>query len=112
MEGYAKIAQLMGRHDEFAMLRRFGALNMQNLLYMQAELTYLEEDLKNLACHDPQDVDKFFARDWWSLSQSENDEELTQWQKFLEIRGKLKEYSMSYIENCFSIYPVLTKYVR
>jgi hypothetical protein len=83
MEGHSKIAQLMGRHDEFAMLRRFGALNMQNLLYMQAELSYLEEDLKELAYEDSQDADRVvYARDWWSLSQSEDEKELSQWQKF------------------------------
>ena len=32
MEGYAKIACLMGEFPEVAIFRRFGALNAQNLL--------------------------------------------------------------------------------
>jgi hypothetical protein len=95
MEGYAKISQLMSRHDEFAMLRRFRSLNIQNLLYMQAELTYLEEELHLRECRDAQDSNKvFYARDWWSLSQSTDSEDISQWHKFLEIRRKLQEYSL------------------
>lgn len=96
MEGYAKLALLMGRHSEFAMFRRFRALNMQNLLYLQAELTDLEDQLQKLVCRDSEDPNRnFYTKDWWSLSQSEVYEEREQWEKFLDIRVKLKEYSES-----------------
>jgi hypothetical protein len=104
MQGYEKLALLMGRHDEFAMFRRFRALNMQNLLYLQAELTELEDQHKRLVCRDSGDPNKnYYAKDWWSLSQSDVDEEREQWEKFLDIRDKLKEYSWSILtpEKCF-----------
>lgn len=96
MEGYAKIAYLMSHHNELAILRRFSRLNLQNLLYMQAELTYLEKDLDQLSQNDQAESSRaLYSRDWWSLAESENgDSEKEQWKKVVEIRGKLKEYSM------------------
>ncbi|KAF7537782.1 hypothetical protein G7054_g3449 [Neopestalotiopsis clavispora] len=93
MEGYAKLANFMGLHDEYAIYRRFRQLNAQNLLYLQAELTHLEKELHNLAQRDSSIPDReFFAKDWWSLSQTENDNDAEQWEKVLEIREKLEEY--------------------
>jgi len=91
MEGYAKVANLMASQSEYAILRRFRVLNMQNLLYLQAEITHLETDLIQLANRDARHGDRrFFAMDWWSLHQGEDTE---QWAKVLEIRNKLNEYS-------------------
>ncbi|KAH8660568.1 hypothetical protein BX600DRAFT_514160 [Xylariales sp. PMI_506] len=99
MEGYAKLALLMGRHEEFAIFRRFRTLNMQNLLYMQAEITELEDQLKKIVQQDTRDTDKsFYAKDWWSLSQSPEDVEKTQWNKCLAIRTKLKEYNEALVQ--------------
>ncbi len=104
MEGYPKIASLMGAHPEVAIFRRFGALNAQNLLYLQAELVALEKDLRTCAAEDwaSKDTDRvFYCRDWYSLSSSwdneSSDSEVTgrQWQIMLKIREKLKEYSPS-----------------
>lgn len=103
MEGYAKIASLMGAHPEIAILRRFGALNAQNLLYLQAELVALEKDLSAYAAEDcaSKDTDRvFYSRDWYTLSNSRDDESTgneaagRQWQTMLKIREKLKEYSL------------------
>lgn len=95
MEGHAKVAQLMSQHPELAIARRFSHLNMQNLLYLQAELAHLEVEYRNIAEANqryPERLD--FAKDWFSLSQSNDEADLEQWEKFLEIRGKLKEYSI------------------
>ncbi|KAH6664046.1 hypothetical protein B0J14DRAFT_682577 [Halenospora varia] len=95
MEGYAKVAHLMGQHNECAIFRRFSKLNMQNLLYLHAKLTYLEEDLKELQCKDQAEEGReMYSKDWWSLAQARHhDPEKTQWRKFLEIRKTLKEYN-------------------
>ena len=96
MEGYARLAQLMGRQDEYAIFRRFSSLNKQNLLYLQAEITYLEQELESLAKRDASYPHRqYFSKDWWSLSQSEDEEDLEQWHKIFEIREKLNEYSWS-----------------
>jgi hypothetical protein len=46
MDGYAKVALLMSRHNEYGIVRRFGELNFKNLLYLQAELVELEAQLQ------------------------------------------------------------------
>ena len=105
MEGYARLASLMGAHPEVAILRRFGALNAQNLLYLQAELVALESDLRRFALEDRTSNDphrKLHSRDWQSLSMSKDDIENNectgrQWRCALVIRDKLKEYSQSKI---------------
>ncbi len=95
MEGYAKLAQLMANQDEFAILRRFRVLNMQNLLYLQADLTHDEAELVELANRDARNGDRqFHMKDWWSLSQGGEEDGREQWEKFLEMRDKLEKYSM------------------
>ena len=94
-EGYAKISRLMSQHGELAIFRRFSQLNLQSLLYLQAELTHLEADLRRVAVRDHADPNRaIYAQHWWYLAQSEEDEEKDQWDKVLQIREKLKEYSM------------------
>lgn len=105
MEGYAKLASIMGSHPEVAILRRFGALNVQNLLYLQAELVALEDDLRAIAAEDNASRDPnraIYSRDWHTLSNSKNHGETAgkQWQIVLSIREKLKEYSRSAYCRC------------
>jgi hypothetical protein len=96
MEGYNKIAQLMGRHHSLAILRKFGELNMQDLLYLQAQIIHLESELRDIAIHDKEQPGReYHSRDWWSLAESKEDEDSEQWNKVLEIREKLKEFSIS-----------------
>ncbi|KAF6234304.1 hypothetical protein HO173_007498 [Letharia columbiana] len=102
MEGYAKLASLMGANPEVAILRRFGAMNAQNLLYFQAELVALEDDLRYYADQDSasDDLDrKLYSECWDYLSKSDDkssgsDERAgQQWRTMLRIREKLKEYN-------------------
>lgn len=97
MEGYAKLASLMGNYSEAAILRRFGALRAQNLLYLQAELVHLERQLLecsdlNERSDDPERV--AFSKDWFSLAHFDTGNH-EQWQIMLRIREKLKEYGTS-----------------
>lgn len=102
MEGYAKLASLMGAYPEVAIFRRFGALNAQNLLYLQAELVILEKDLRTFAAADcvSGDPDRaLYSTDWYTLSRSidnspGNEASAKQWRIILSIREKLKEYSI------------------
>ena len=115
MEGYAKLASLMGSHPEVAILRRFATLNAQNLLYLQAELVALENDLQSIAAEDCASGDPhrtIYSRDWYTLSQSENrtagDKRAgKQWQTVLSIRDKLKDYSN--LGTIASATPVISK---
>ena len=95
MEGYAKLSSFMSRDSEFAIFRKFGALNAQNLLYYQAELLGLEDDLNYIASNDriSQDSEKReFAYNWAELSRAADGKDL-QLEKFMKIRKALKEYS-------------------
>lgn len=98
MEGYAKVAHLMSKYDEFAVLRRFERLNMQSLLYSQAEIIHLEDSLARLAARDTDDPDRtFYAKDWWSLAHGEGKEGKEQWKLIRELRWKLDRYSEGFM---------------
>lgn len=97
-EGYPKIAWRMANVPDLAIFRRFQALNLQNLLYLQAELVHLEGQLEQAAAADAQSADarcKLYSRDWFTLRSSHAipDCDGRQWAIFLDIRSKLKEYS-------------------
>ncbi|KAI9694216.1 MAG: hypothetical protein M1822_003488 [Bathelium mastoideum] len=51
-EGYPRLAKRMGLLPKIAIFRRFGFLNQLNILYMQAELQYLEKKLKKVQIGD------------------------------------------------------------
>ncbi|CZR67079.1 uncharacterized protein PAC_16978 [Phialocephala subalpina] len=102
MEGYPAIAQLMGCHDEFAIVRRFKELNMQDILYLQAEILHLKEELKKIELDDKEHPERvFFSRDWWSLANAQDEEGQKQWAIVLEIRRKLQEYNARITEQVF-----------
>ncbi|EPE26349.1 hypothetical protein GLAREA_02261 [Glarea lozoyensis ATCC 20868] len=94
MAGYPKVAHLMATQEEFAILRRFRVLNMQKLLYLQAEISHLEAELNQLATRDETHADRqYHAKDWWSLSHGEGENDSEQWLKFLELSKKLDFYN-------------------
>jgi hypothetical protein len=95
-EGYERLAQFMGTYPELAIFRRYGALNLQNLLYLQAELLHLEDKLKIIIQEDNKDPRRaVFSRAWYALYQgSEDGEPNIQYRTLLEIREKLRQYSM------------------
>ena len=99
MEGYAKLASFIGQFPEVAVFRRFGALNAQNLLYLQAEIIHLEARFRREASKDAESDDrirKLSSKQWFLLSQCGNTESQSPtWQTFLELRHCLKQYSTS-----------------
>jgi hypothetical protein len=94
MEGYAKVAHFMSKYDEFAVLRRFERLNLQSLLYSQAEIVHLEDSLARLVVRDADDPEKeFHTKDWWSLAHGKGRVGKEQWKLIRKIRKKLDRYS-------------------
>jgi hypothetical protein len=99
MDGYDKLATLIGENHEAAIFRRFSVLNAKNLLYLQAELVNLEAELKIITQEDKGSGDeekKHYPYSLWHLKHSlqlPDRRYHTQWLKVLEIRQKLKEYS-------------------
>lgn len=52
MGDYTALASMMANHAEAAIFRRFDTLNIKNLLYMQAELVDLENQLHEIESED------------------------------------------------------------
>jgi hypothetical protein len=96
--GYPKLAAKIEILPEAAIYRRFGALNAQNLLYYQAELTYLEQDLRTQQRKDRDDkigCGNSYATNWIWLKDSKEEGNGRQLELVLEIREKLAKYSKS-----------------
>jgi hypothetical protein len=107
MDGYAKIARLMANHHEMATFRGFEAIGFQNLLYLQAELVYLQDELQELVKADKESghpIKSVYEKDWRQLRQSQADGS-EQWQKVLEIRAKLREYCKQIMSKAWSFCP-------
>ncbi|KAH0555816.1 hypothetical protein GP486_006237 [Trichoglossum hirsutum] len=104
MDGYDKLADLIGKHHEMVIFRRFSVLNAKNLLYLQAELVNLEEELKYIVQEDKSSGDEekqHFPYSLWHLKHSlqlPDGRYHIQWRKVLEIREKLKEYNDALIQ--------------
>lgn len=103
-EGYAALAAHLEHKTAGPILRRFGALNVLNLLYMQAELFHLERELRAIAKEDAEAAESprtDFAysmlelRD--SIGEGKGKGQGFQWEKVLEIRARLGEYSRFYV---------------
>ncbi|CZR56439.1 uncharacterized protein PAC_06327 [Phialocephala subalpina] len=100
MKGYAKLGWLMGTFPDTAVMRRFSALSAQNLLYLQAELTSLEEDLRKYAAEDDESSHpdrNVYSLNWLALKESnaedaEEGNNGSQWETMEAIRNKLEQY--------------------
>lgn len=97
MEGYAKIAAFMSQHPESALVLRFSDINLQNILYLQAEIYGLREDLRRVEGQNraaSSDDLKAFSLDWATLAQTKVDGEVNQqWERAKRLRVLLKDYS-------------------
>jgi hypothetical protein len=95
-DGYPGLAKFVGQNLDqgLGIFKQFAELNTRNLLYMQAELLCLEQELEVITYvdeHGPDPSPKNFARSVWEMRKPSN---RRQWEKVLEIRKKLQEYSM------------------
>lgn len=96
--GYQKLASLMGNYHETAIFRRFDSLSMLNILSLQAELIVLQNELQEICSEDESPDDpaaNAFAVNFFALRQSEGRSNDEQYQIFVKIREKLREYSES-----------------
>ncbi|MCJ1369387.1 hypothetical protein MMC20_000598 [Loxospora ochrophaea] len=103
MDGYPRLARLIGQKPEVAIFRRFGTLNAENLLFLQAELLTLERELRDIVTDDLTSDDeqrKSYSSSWWALKESSESKtaDQAQWQKRKEMREKLKEYNSALLQ--------------
>jgi hypothetical protein len=100
--GYHKVANLMGAYSETAIFRRFGYLNMLNLLYLQAELMELEAKFQTICADDAKGIsgepkEKEYAFDFRRLRESGSTINHDQLDTLQDIQVKLEKYSMYFI---------------
>ncbi|KAJ4294547.1 hypothetical protein N0V90_008238 [Kalmusia sp. IMI 367209] len=101
VRGYPKFAGQIELRPEFAIFRRFGALNAENLLYLQAELVLLERSLGEQQKADSESSHQRkskYALNWYQLSNSEEHGDTKQLDLVLKIRKTLKEYNDALIQ--------------
>ncbi|MCJ1473696.1 hypothetical protein MMC13_002347 [Lambiella insularis] len=96
-DSYARLATLMNSNPEKAIPRKFGDLNMKNLLYLQAELSEVEEELYEVAKFD----DESYKRDWSRLAEAD-DGQSRQWALVLRMRELLKEHNTALEQQTFN----------
>jgi len=99
VNGYPKFAGQIEIQPELAIFRRFGYLNALNLLYFQAELTSLEEDLQRQQLEDNNSGHPRISRyawSWYELSTSGNNGDQTQLELIYKLRETLRQYSRAY----------------
>jgi hypothetical protein len=94
--GYPRLADLMGRHGEIAIFRKFGALNMLNLMSLQAELVELEDKLRDVLLENENGEDGvLLLQDFYEVR---NTPRGNRQRNLMEhIRTKLREYSNTYL---------------
>ena len=94
--GYSKLSKFMAIYPNIGIVRKFGALNMLNLLYLQAEITHLETTLDRIAQEDHAALDPTrgdFYRCWYKMASGMNQSNRdSQWNTFMKIREKLDQY--------------------
>jgi hypothetical protein len=84
----------MGQYPEAAILRRFNALNMLNLLSLQAELVHLQVQFRDIWDEDELSTDPTEKQYSTRFQTLVNSEDSLQYKMLCTIRTKLQEYSM------------------
>ncbi|KAL8932495.1 MAG: hypothetical protein Q9211_006282 [Gyalolechia sp. 1 TL-2023] len=95
MADYNKLVNLMGEHQDLAIFRRFQNLNIKTLIYMQADILHLEQELNIVEYEDKRSDDKSRASlhaSFFNLKESSGERHDVQWNKVKEIQEKLGLY--------------------
>ncbi|OAG07178.1 uncharacterized protein CC84DRAFT_1089552 [Paraphaeosphaeria sporulosa] len=95
-KGYPMLAAQIEQRPEMAIFRRFGALNAENLLYLQAELVLLEDELRKQQAEDHSSSIEYkakYALNWFHLRNSRSNGDSKQLDLVHTIRETLWQYS-------------------
>ena len=95
LTGYDSLALLLGRYPELAVFRKFGKTSMKCLLYKQAEITYLENELDVLSQSNCSSLEKLpLACSWHHFARSPlpNEDLVYQRAKAEEMQQKVQQY--------------------
>jgi len=111
MASYTALSGLMSEHPEVFAIRVFSRLHVKTLLYYQAELAELEQELDEVEKEDracSEAPRKYFGQHWKSLTatgistlkvgdeaESQDSRSRLQWDLVIRVRKTLKEYGKS-----------------
>ncbi|PYI08378.1 hypothetical protein BO78DRAFT_441830 [Aspergillus sclerotiicarbonarius CBS 121057] len=95
-KGYDKLAALMACDPGSAIYRRFAKLNAKNILYLQAEISHVENELKDIIMEDDKSPEK--ATYPFSVRDMKEEDFSLQWKKVLEARDLLNEYNTALLQ--------------
>jgi hypothetical protein len=96
MTGYERLARLIGTYPELAIYRKFSCLSAKLLLYKQAELQHLENELRIISQMDTRDSNKsVYAVSWEAMNEASGPGDDLQRQKISEIVEKMDKYCWS-----------------
>jgi hypothetical protein len=103
IDGYPKLSEFISKYYATPIFRRFGDVQMRNLLYYQAEIIRLEEEVNEIA-HEDFTSDNASMKEhhmsWLALSSATpGTRNNLQWCKILELRELLHKYSISTLFN-------------
>jgi hypothetical protein len=95
--GYPKLAERMAHISGAALFRRFTETTVEDLLYRQAELVFLSNELRIQQQKDHYDTDieeqnNLYSTDWEALLKHKEGGSGKQMELILDIRAKLGEY--------------------
>jgi hypothetical protein len=96
--GYPRLAERIAVKPETGVYRRFDALNARHILYLQAELCVLEDELRDREIEDQQDKTgkrSQYAKDYQCFLQEPSDMDKPQLKLIQKMHAKLAEYSKS-----------------
>jgi hypothetical protein len=92
---------MMSLNPDLVIFQRFKSLNVETLLYQQAEILHLQQALREIRLfelerleHNPGRTAYDYMRNWSDLKEMGEAGETKTLQIVLEIRTKLSEYSM------------------
>jgi len=99
-EGYAKLGNYIGQNPQHAIFCSFRDLYAENLLYLQAEVVYLSDELKRVqdkdnattGDDDETDVRSSYFRDWRLLRASAEGESSEQLNAIIKLKEALDKY--------------------
>lgn len=101
--GYPRLAGRICCQPEFGIYRSFAALNARDLLYMQAEIIALEDELLKIEQEDSRSTEdnrSYFSADWYWLAKGPQTTRIDEGydshmqQKILcQLRPLLRDYS-------------------
>lgn len=107
LEGYAELAEYIASDADLSMYKRFTSLSARNILYLQAEIQVLDDDLRRLDRLDHEDIKKFdssgmdiiqAAKDWQTFdrkARAGDDRQAKKMALVKKIRRAIKEYRIS-----------------